>query len=56
MSCNTYEKDQTNLNGENSNFKGEQIKSEETVYLLGIYRDHNDMKSAENLNIFNTML
>ena len=31
--------DQTNFSGENFNIKGEQIKSEETVKLLGIYLD-----------------
>ena len=33
-------KDQTNLSEENLNFKGEQIKSEETVRLLGLDLDH----------------
>ena len=33
-------KDQTNLSGEDLNIKNEQIKSKETVKLLGIYRDY----------------
>ena len=42
-------KDQTNLSGENLNINSEQIKSEETVKLLGIYLDH-------KLNFENTSL
>ena len=33
-------KDQTNLSGENFNIKAEQLKSEETVKLLGIHLDN----------------
>ena len=49
-------KDQTNLNGENLNIKGEQIKLEEAVKLPRIYLDdklhfeNTSLKFVEKLN------